>query len=130
MERERTPNQEVAWNMAFFRKASGLTQEQLGERLGWGKGIVSTAERSWDAKRIRQFTADDITVIAKALEIPVTALLLPVPPSGRPENALVEFLEEQLEAARKIPVHTSCLTCHGEPPEGFTCNTCGTEASA
>ena len=49
-----TVNSIVALNLAYFRKAAGLTQEELGERIGWGKSVVSTAERSWDAKRVTE----------------------------------------------------------------------------
>ena len=74
-----TPNQAVAWNVSFYRKAAGLTQEELGGRLGWSGPVVSAAERSWVSARIRQFTADDMAAIAVALGIPVLALLIPPP---------------------------------------------------
>ncbi|MEU9839717.1 hypothetical protein AB0C69_10905, partial [Actinomadura sp. NPDC048032] len=54
-----TLNQLVAYNMAYFRKAAGLTQEDLGKLLRgwtqkpWGKAAVSAAERAWDGKRPR-----------------------------------------------------------------------------
>jgi transcriptional regulator with XRE-family HTH domain len=78
-----TINQVVAWNMAYFRKAAGLTQEELGERLGWSKAIVSAAERSWDSSnRVRQFSVDDLLGIAMALVLPLTALFLPPADDG------------------------------------------------
>jgi uncharacterized protein YegP (UPF0339 family)/transcriptional regulator with XRE-family HTH domain len=76
-----TINQVVGYNMTVYRKAAGLTQEELGQRLGgWTKVAVSAAERSWDGKRIRKFDADEITQIAAVLGIPPVALFLP------PEN--------------------------------------------
>ncbi|HEV3381650.1 MAG TPA: helix-turn-helix transcriptional regulator [Trebonia sp.] len=72
-----TINQIVAWNMTHWRKIAGLTQEELGDRLKWSAAVVSAAERSWDAKRIRQFSVDDLVNIAEALDLPVSALLLP-----------------------------------------------------
>lgn len=77
-----TANAIVAINMGFFRKAAGLTQEELGDRIGWGKSVVSTAERSSDAKRVRNFTADDVIAIADALGLPFAALFLPPPDDG------------------------------------------------
>ena len=78
-----TANQVVAYNVAYWRKAAGLTQEQLGERLGgWSKVIVSAAERSWDGKRVRQFTADDIVQLGRALGVPIAALFLPPEDDG------------------------------------------------
>jgi transcriptional regulator with XRE-family HTH domain len=79
-QREASINQLIAFNMAAFRKAAGLTQKQLGERLGgWSEASVSAAERSWDGKRVRQFDADEIVAIAAVLGVPVIALLLPPP---------------------------------------------------
>ena len=90
-----TVNQVVAWNLAYFRKAAGLTQDELGERIGWSKAIVSAAERSLDGKRVRQFSADDIVTIATALGVPVVAMFLP------PEDDGVE-----LRYLIDLPVHT------------------------
>jgi transcriptional regulator with XRE-family HTH domain len=80
--RRLTVNAVVAINMAFFRKALGMTQEELGDLIGWGKSVVSTAERSWEAKRVRNFTADDLISIADALGIPLAGLFLPPEDDG------------------------------------------------
>jgi transcriptional regulator with XRE-family HTH domain len=77
-----TVNQVVAWNLAYFRKAAGLTQDELGEQIGWSKAIVSAAERSWDGKRVRQFSADDVVAIAAAFGLPVVAMFLPPEDDG------------------------------------------------
>jgi transcriptional regulator with XRE-family HTH domain len=76
-ERRVTPNMVVGYNMGYFRRVAGLTQEQLGEPLGWSKVAVSAAERSWDGKRVRQFDADLIAALAGALGVPIAALFLP-----------------------------------------------------
>ena len=82
-ERHITANQLVAFNMAFFRKAAGLSQQQLGERLGgWSNAAVSAAERSWDGKRIRQFDADAVVAIAAAVGVPVIGMFLPPEDAG------------------------------------------------
>lgn len=71
-------NQLIGYNVACYRKAAGLTQEELGKRLGgWTKVAVSAAERSWDGKRVRRFDADELVALAWALGVPVLALLLP-----------------------------------------------------
>ena len=73
----------VAFNLASFRKVAGLTQEELGRRLGgWSAASVSAAERSWDGKRIRQFDADEIVGFAEVLDVPVIAMFLPPPDAG------------------------------------------------
>lgn len=120
------PNQVIAWNMAYFRKSAKMTQEQLGEWLGWTNVAVSAAERSWDGKRVRKFDADEITAIAEVLDVPVAALFLPPPcAQGRSADALVTYLEGELEKARTIDVSISCPTCADKPPAGFTCDACG-----
>jgi transcriptional regulator with XRE-family HTH domain len=82
-ERRVTVSQWVGFNIAAYRKAAGLTQEQLGERLGgWSGASVSAAERSWEGKRVRKFDADELVQIAAALGVPVLALLLPPPDAG------------------------------------------------
>lgn len=79
-----TVNQLVGFNMTYFRKAAGLTQEELGERLGgWSAASVSAAERSWDGKRVRKFDADELVMIAEVLGVPVAGLFLP-PDEGGP----------------------------------------------
>jgi transcriptional regulator with XRE-family HTH domain len=80
--REVTVNQVAAWNTARFRRAAGLTQEQLGARVGWSFHSVSEAERSWDGTRARKLDAQELTVLALALGVPVTALFLPPDDDG------------------------------------------------
>jgi transcriptional regulator with XRE-family HTH domain/cell division septum initiation protein DivIVA len=81
--RRLTVNRLVAYNMAAFRKAAGLTQEEVGERLGgWSGASVSAAERSWDGKRVKKFDADEIVAIAFALGVPISALFLPPEDDG------------------------------------------------
>ena len=93
-----TINQVVAYNMAWYRKAAGLTQEELGQRLGgWTKVAVSAAERSWDGKRIRKFDADDLLAIARAVGVPIPALFLPPDDA---ETAITYELEGVSEAER------------------------------
>jgi len=81
-ERRVTFNQLAAWNLTYFRKAAGLTGEELGALLGWSKAVVSAAERSWDRRRVRQFSVDDLATIALALGVPVIAFFLPPPDAG------------------------------------------------
>jgi transcriptional regulator with XRE-family HTH domain len=82
-ERAVTPNMLAAFNMTRWRKAAGLTQEELGELLGgWTKNAVSAAESSWNGKRVRQFDADLICNLASIFCVPVSAFLLPPPDDG------------------------------------------------
>ena len=80
--REVTVNQVVAWNIARWRRACGLTQAQLGSKIGMSVASLSEAERSWDGKRTREFDAQSLTVIALALGVPLAALFLPPEDDG------------------------------------------------
>jgi transcriptional regulator with XRE-family HTH domain len=86
-------NQIVAYNLAYWRKVAGLTQEELGKLLGWSKAAVSAAERSWDGKRTRQFDADLIMTFAMILDIPISALFLPPEDDGIDKRYLFHIEE-------------------------------------
>lgn len=91
-----TPNQIVAYNMAYWRRAAGLTQEELADRLSgwtpkkWSKAAVSAAERSWDGKRTRQFDADLLFGLATAFDLPITAFFLPPADDGVERRYLID----------------------------------------
>jgi transcriptional regulator with XRE-family HTH domain len=85
-----TANQVVAWNLARYRRSAGLTQYELETAIGWGKGAVSDAERSWKGSRVREFDAHTMTLIALALGIPVIALLLPPDGDGHEERWVMD----------------------------------------
>ena len=90
-ERLITVNMLVGYNMARWRRASGMTQEQLGDELGnWTKAAVSAAERSWDGKKIRQFDADLIAELASIFGVPIPALFMPPPDDGETVRYLID----------------------------------------
>jgi transcriptional regulator with XRE-family HTH domain len=96
-------NRVVAYNMTRWRKAAGLTQEELGQRLGgWSGASVSAAERSWDGKRVRKFDADEVAAIGAALGVPIVALFLP--PLGGGEAAVRLFALTMPETGEDTPV--------------------------
>lgn len=87
-----TANQLVAYNLMRARKSAGLSQEQAAGRLAvyrgvrWSKSVYSAAERSYQGKRVRQFTADDVLAMALAFGLPVTYFYLPPPTSERVDD--------------------------------------------
>jgi transcriptional regulator with XRE-family HTH domain len=83
-ERLVTVNQVVARNLARYRNKAGLTQKELGDRLGWTKNKVSEAERSFDGERTREFDAQELAHLSLALDVPLIALLLPPEDDGMP----------------------------------------------
>jgi transcriptional regulator with XRE-family HTH domain len=98
-------NMLVGYNMAYFRKAAGMTQEELGQRLGWTNVAVSAAERSWDGKRVRQFDADVIADLAMTLGVPVPALFLPPEDDGERERYVMhadDFPDDPISMGRLL----------------------------
>jgi transcriptional regulator with XRE-family HTH domain len=79
---DKTVNQIVAWNIAYYRRAAGITQERLGEMIGRSKRNVSADERSWDGGHTREFNAQEIATLAAALGVPIGALFLPPEDDG------------------------------------------------
>jgi len=78
-----TIDQLVAANMRHWRIAAGMTQEELGQSLGWSAANVSAAERSADSSRDpRRFNAQTLTDLSLALSVPLIALFLPPEDDG------------------------------------------------
>lgn len=84
-----TVNQIVAWNIAWYRREAALTQEELGDLLGWPQNKVSEAERSWNGKRTREFHAQELAGLSMALGVPVGAFFLPPPDDGKPDRYVI-----------------------------------------
>jgi hypothetical protein len=79
----KTVDQIVAWNIAWYRKAAGLTQEELGGLIGGrSKRNVSADERSWDGAHTREFNASQLAGLSVALGVPVVAFFLPPEDDG------------------------------------------------
>lgn len=90
-ERAVTVNMLVGYNMGRWRRAAGMTQEQVGAELGgWTKRAVSAAERSWDGEKVRQFDADLIASLASIYGVPIPAMFLPPPDDGDKVRYLVD----------------------------------------
>ena len=97
---------ELHERIAFVRKSAGLTQEQLGEKLGVTRQAVS----KWE---LAQATPDAATIARLCSELGVSAdfVLLGKEPDG---------------SAPTVPV-TVCCPCCGKPaPQGTpACAGCG-----
>lgn len=71
-------DQIVAYNMRHWRGVAGMTQQELGNRIGLSPANVSAAERSADGGRERRrFDAHTLAMLAIALGVPLIALFLP-----------------------------------------------------
>jgi hypothetical protein len=104
-ERRVTANMIVGYNIAYFRKVAGATQEQLGEPLGWTKVAVSAAERSWDGKRVRKFDADEILRISQMFGIPIAALFLPPEDDGEKVRYVIDGGQDWQITMRRLLEH-------------------------
>lgn len=89
----------MAYNLAKARQWHGWTQEQAAEALEpylgtrWSKATFSAAERSVDGKTIRQFTADDLVVLARCFGVPLVWFFMPPTPDERREQGVTIRLE-------------------------------------
>lgn len=85
-----TVDQIVARNIRHWRREAHMTQEELGQKLGWSAANVSAAERSADSARDpRRFDAQTLTEMSLALGVPLAALFLPPEDDG--ERAVYVF---------------------------------------
>lgn len=83
-----TANQLVGYNLKRVRMALGLDQAQARERLkpfglDLSKNVYSAAERSFDGKRVRQFTGDELLAMSLAFGVTVGYFLTPPRPEDR-----------------------------------------------
>jgi transcriptional regulator with XRE-family HTH domain len=70
----------VGESIRYYRKAQGLTQQQLAARLGWKHhGSITYYERDQHDPRLSCLLA-----LAAALEVPVCALISGGHPPGHP----------------------------------------------
>lgn len=110
----------IGENIRAFRKKRGLSQRELGERIGTGMSQQQLAQYE---NGIRIPKADTIQLIADALETPVQNLL----PSGRytPEQDLfdpaVEWIQGKLPGGYTIRTdETDCLLWIEYPDKGIS----------
>jgi transcriptional regulator with XRE-family HTH domain len=93
-----TIDQIVAANIRHWRRAAKMTQEELGERIGWSAANVSAAERSADSGRERRrFDAHTLVSVAVALGVPLVALFLPPADDGAAKRYLFHNREQDAD---------------------------------
>lgn len=79
-----TIDQLVALNIRRWRRAAAMTQQELGDKLGWSAANVSAAERSSDPSRdARRFDAQTLTELSLALSVPLIAFFFPPEDDGQ-----------------------------------------------
>lgn len=87
----------IGKNVRALRQREGWSQRHLATLMGFGvnASIVCRIERGTGDGRRRGVTADELGRFAAIFQVPSWQLA------------------------------TSCVTCKGEPPPGFSCLTCG-----
>lgn len=85
MDDDLTPNAVIAWNVRRLRRQRGWTQTDLAARLTerddkpWTFSMVSDAETAGRTDRDRQFTINEVNVLARVFQVSVVALFVPNP---------------------------------------------------
>jgi transcriptional regulator with XRE-family HTH domain len=76
-----TASQLVAYNLRRARELRGWTQTEAAERLGpllgrkWSKALFSISERSFQGRRIRKFSVEELIAFSKVFGYPVSYFL-------------------------------------------------------
>jgi transcriptional regulator with XRE-family HTH domain len=88
-------NRLIGYNLSRIRRALGLSQEEAAARLEpylgtrWSKTVYSAAERSYDSKRVRQFTGNDVLAMSLAFGVTIGYFFLPPRPQDRDSGAVL-----------------------------------------
>lgn len=90
---------EMFTKVRTLRKLQGLSAQALADRMtAQGFHVIRSVIASGESGRVRSMSVDFASHAARALGL-----------------TLIELLTEP----------AVCKACKGEPPAGFTCNTCG-----
>lgn len=96
---DRSLSAELFAKVRTLRKLQGVSAQALADRMtAQGFQVIRSVIANGESGRVRSMSVDFASHAARALGITLTELLT--------EPAV-------------------CKTCNGEPPAGFTCNTCG-----
>ncbi len=112
-----TPNAVIAWNVRRLRRERGWTQAELAERLSerddkpWTVSMVSDAETAGRADRDRQFTVNEVSLLARLFQVSVIALFVPDPAQLVRIGQGVYTREDYVDLVLQFPPETM--------PDGF-----------
>lgn len=112
-----TPNAVIAWNVRRLRRERGWNQAELAERLSerddkpWTFSMISDAETTGRADRNRQFTVNEVSVLARVFQVSVIALFVPDPAQLVRIGQGVYTREDYVDLVLQFPPETM--------PDGF-----------
>ena len=127
-----TLDQVVSYNLRRARELRGWTQAEaagrVSEHLGrsWSEQVYGDAERAYrNPKRVKVFTGEEMLALALAFERPLSSFYA-LPSRDTQVAARGGQPVPGAKRAHALGIDSDdCRCCHGEPPSGFTCNTCG-----
>jgi transcriptional regulator with XRE-family HTH domain len=90
----------VGANIRVLRQRNGWTQARLGELMGWRSNSTVCAAEGHCSGRQRGFTPDEVQRLAGIFGLTAWQLT------------------------------TRCANCEGQPPRGFTCESCAAREAA
>jgi transcriptional regulator with XRE-family HTH domain len=90
----------VGSNIRALRRRSGWSQAQLGRLMGWPTPSTVCAAEGHRDGRQRSFTLDEVQRLATIFSLKPRQLM------------------------------TRCANCDGQPPPGFTCQSCGSAGTS
>ena len=85
--------------LAELRQKAGLSQAQLGERLGMSQRAIA----SWEMRETTSFRPDQIAQLADVLDVSVEFLVTGEQPGKRERRGPKGKLAEAFERAAKLP---------------------------
>ena len=89
----------VGANIRVLRQRNGWAQARLGELMGWQSNSTVCAAEGRRSGRQRGFTPDEVQRLADIFGI------------------------------KPWQLTTRCANCEGQPPLGFTCESCGAQGT-
>ena len=90
----------VGANIRVLRQRNGWTQATLGELMGWQSNSTVCAAEGHRDGHQRGFTSEEVQRLAIIFGLDAWRLM------------------------------TRCANCDGQPPQGFTCESCGANGTA
>jgi transcriptional regulator with XRE-family HTH domain len=119
-----------------LRRERGWSAATLADRCAeLGYPVPRSVIANMEIGRRDDVSAAELLILARALDVAPVDLLVDAQP-----DVLVELLPGRLDAVRdarawlvgeaKFGVRTCpCAVCHGVPPRGFVCGSCGRESA-